>query len=182
VEWDAFATEQRALSALGRRLFSGPGVVLVATIRRDGTPRVSPVEPLFWRGGLWLSMGLGTRKARDLESDPRVLVHNIVVDREGTGGEYKVRGRARSEPDPAVHRAYADEVGRVLGWQPEPGRFHLFDVDIDDVTYIRWDPATNDQYVSRWPARTDQVRRGTSATSLGPAEPFVGLIERDVGA
>jgi hypothetical protein len=116
-------------------------------------------------------------KARDLERDPRVLVHNIVTDREGSNGEYKVRGRARAELDPAVHEQYADEVTRTLGWKPEPGRFHLFELDLEDVTFIRWDPANNDQYVTRWPARTEQVRRGTSDTSLGPPESFSALIE-----
>jgi hypothetical protein len=33
-----------------------PGVVLVVSIRSDGTPRLSPVEPFLLRGGLWLSI------------------------------------------------------------------------------------------------------------------------------
>jgi hypothetical protein len=40
-----------------------PGVLLVVTIRRDGTPRVSPVEPLVLDGDLWLSMMWQSRKA-----------------------------------------------------------------------------------------------------------------------
>jgi hypothetical protein len=50
------------------------------------------------------------------------------------------------------------------------GRFHLFRVDVTDVTSIRWDTATNDQFVSRWPSRQEFVRRGPWATSVGEAE------------
>ena len=179
MRWAAFAHEQPRFAELGERLLAGPGVVLVATIRRDGTPRLSPVEPLFWRDDLWLSMGWDTRKTLDLQRDPRVLVHNVITDREGSTGEYKVRGRGVAELDPVLHENYAIEVERTLGWNPEPGRFHLFWMDLDEVTHIRWDPATNDQFVSRWPARTELVRRGTSATSLGDPEPFSELITRD---
>jgi hypothetical protein len=44
-------------------------------------------------------------------------------------------------------------------------------VDVKDVTFIHWDDATNDQFVSRWPRLEEFVRRGTSATSQGPPEP-----------
>ena len=176
MRWDAFAFEQPTLAGRGTRLLGDPGVVLVGTIRRDGSPRLSPVEPLFWSGELWLSMGWGSRKAADLQRDARVLVHSIVTTREGTTGEYKVRGHAIAELDPAVQQGYARAIRAEAGWEPQPGRFHLFRVDVDDVTFIRWDPATNDQFVTRWPARREFVRRGTSETSVGDPEPFSELL------
>jgi hypothetical protein len=175
VRWDEFEAEQPTLAQLGQRRLGDPGVVLIATIRVDGSPRLSPVEPLFWNGELWLSMGWGSRKASDLRRDPRILVHNVVTNREGSEGEYKVRGRAVAEADPVVQHGYADMVSRLLGWNPEPGRFHLFRVDVEDVTFIRWDPATNDQFVARWPDVREFVRRGTSTTSLGDPEPVSDL-------
>jgi hypothetical protein len=174
--WSEFEVDAPSLAAVGRARLGDPGVILLATIRSDGSPRVSPVEPLFWNGQLWLSMGWGSRKARDVQRDSRVLVHSVVMNREGTHGEYKVRGRAVAETDPSVHRDYAEEVRRRIGWSPEPGRFHLFRIDVEDVTFVRWDPETNDQFVSRWPAREEFVRRGTSATSLGDPEPFSELL------
>jgi hypothetical protein len=178
MRWSDFEGLQPRLAAIGRAKLGGPGVVLVGTIRSDGSPRLSPVEPLFWRADLWLSMGWHTRKAQDLWRDPRILVHNIVTSREGDGGEYKVRGLAVGDEDAGVHRDYAAEVQRTLGWSPEPGRFHLFRVDVEDVTFIRWDSRTNDQYVTRWPAGTELVRRGTSATSLGGPERVKDLLAR----
>lgn len=39
----------------------------------------------------------GSRKAADLLRDPHLLVHSIVTSRDGSAGEYKVRGRAVGE-------------------------------------------------------------------------------------
>jgi hypothetical protein len=170
MRWSELERQQPRLAALGRHRLVEPGVVLVGTIRRDGTPRISPVEPLLWEGELWLSMLHGSRKAADLIRDPRVLVHGIVTSRDGAAGEYKVRGRAIIEDSLDRQRGYADEVTARIGWKPEPGRFHLFRVDIADVTFIRYEEQTGDQFVARWPDAIEFVRRGTSATSLGPRE------------
>jgi hypothetical protein len=176
MHWHEFAAQQPRLADLAMGRLAGPGVVLVGTIRRDGTPRVSPVEPLFWERDLWLSMMWGSHKARDIDRDPRILVHSIVTSRHGTEGECKVRGRAVAETDPGVQIGYADAVSSRLGWEPQPGRFHLFRIDVEDVTFIRYDDATGDQYVTRWPAGIESVRRATSPTSVGEPEPHADLL------
>jgi hypothetical protein len=122
-------------------------------------------------------MGLGSRKAADLRRDARILVHSIVTSRNGEVGEYKLRGSAVEETGYATLAGYVQQVAAQLGWQPEPGKFHLFRVDLDDVTFIRWDDKTNHQYVTRWPAGAEFVRRGTSATSQGPPEPRAELLK-----
>jgi hypothetical protein len=177
VRWEELEAEQPRLAEVGRRKLADPGVVLVGTIRRDGSPRLSPVEPLFWEGELWLCMGLGSLKARDLDRDPRILVHSVVTGRDGAEGEYKVRGRAVAEPDPDRQERFGRVVSESLGWTPQRGHFHLFRVDVEDVTYIRWEDATNNQYVTRWPDGGEYVRRGTSDTSVGPPEPMSDLLD-----
>ncbi len=158
---------------MGERLL-GPGVVLVGTIRRDGTPRISPVEPFVLDGDLWLSMMWGSAKAADLERDDRLLVHSIVTGRDGADGEVKVRGRAVPVHDAGQRQRYCEAV-QVLGWRPEEPRFHLFVVDIAEVTSIRYAP-TGDQHVARWPEGVEFVRRETSATSVGEPEPHLDLL------
>jgi hypothetical protein len=177
MRWGDFEAAQPRLAEVGRDKLAGPGVVLVGTIRRDGSPRISPVEPMFWRGDLWLSMLSGSLKARDLERDSRVLVHSIVTSPAGDSGEYKVRGRAATEPDAATQGAFAAVVSEELGWNPEVGRFHLFWVDLEEVTFIRWETASGDQLVTRWPRHVEFVRRGTSATSVGPPVPISDLLD-----
>jgi hypothetical protein len=131
---------------------------------------------------LWLSMLWQSRKAADLLRDPRILVHSVVTSRDGGEGEFKIRGIARAERDPGRWRSYAAAVAASLGWSPEPGRFHLFAVGISEVTFIRYDDATGDQHVARWPPPREFIRRGTSATSLGEPEPAREIIVADPDA
>jgi hypothetical protein len=174
VDWSGLEREQPRLAAAGRERMLDRGVVLVGTIRRDGTPRVSPVEPFLMDGALWLSMMWGSTKAGDLLRDPRILVHSVITGRDGGEGEVKIRGVARSEHDLAIQARYASAVSAALGWTPEPGRFHLFEVDIRHVTFIEYDDATGGQHVALWPDGREFVRRGTSATSVGEPEPLTG--------
>jgi hypothetical protein len=176
MRWSELQERQPRLAAAGRGRLLDPGVVLVVTIRRDGTPRLSPVEPFVLDGDLWLSMMPTSAKVRDLDRDARLLVHSVITSRDGGEGEYKIRGTARAEADPAVQQRYAAAVSEALGWHPMPGSFRLFAVEIGDITLIRYDDASGDQFVTRWPDGGEYVRRGTSATTLGPPEPHHDLL------
>ena len=177
MKWSDIAQEQPRLSALAQERLIQPGVVLVVTTRRDGTPRLSPVEPLVMDGDLWLSLMWQSTKALDLLRDPRILVHSVITSRDGTEGEFKIRGTARAEDDGGVQRRYADAAASELGWEPIPGRFHLFAVDIDHITFISYDPVAESQHVAMWPPGREFVRPHDSATSLGDPEPVSDLIQ-----
>jgi hypothetical protein len=176
VRWKDLTESAAALAELATDRLITPGVLLVATIRRDGTPRVSPVEPLIFEGDLCLSMMWLSRKATDLVRDDRILVHSIITNRAGSEGEVKLRGRAIALPDLDVRARYCDAVS-VLGWRPEEPWFHLFRVDIGDLTVVRY-ASNGDQYVARWPSRIEYVRRETSATSVGPPEPHPDIFRQ----
>jgi hypothetical protein len=176
MHWEEFANQEPRLADLGREKLGTPGVVLIGTLRADGTPRISPVESLFWRQDLWLSMLLGSRKAADLVHDSRLLVHSIVTSRDGSAGEYKVRGHAVPEEDANAQAGYASAIREHVGWDPVPGAFHLFRVDVAEVTFIRYEDATGDQFVTLWPAGREFVRRGTTATSLGEPQHYAALL------
>jgi hypothetical protein len=176
MRWSEVDERQPRLAEAGRQRLIEPGVVLVVTIRRDGTPRLSPVEPFVLDGELWLSMMPGSTKARDLDRDPRVLVHSVITSRDGGEGEFKIRGTARAETSVDVHQRYADAVSKALGWHPVPGQFRLFAVQINDISLVRYDDASGDQFVTRWPEGGEFVRRGTSDTTLGSPEPHHDLL------
>jgi hypothetical protein len=176
MRWSELEQRQPGLAAKARERLVEPGVLLVVSLRRDGTPRLSPVEPYIMDGRLLLSMLWGSQKARDLERDPRVLVHGIVTGPEGGDGELKVRGRAVVVSDRDIEARYAAAVSEDLGWSPEVGRFHLFDVDLEHVAFVRYDHESGDQYVTTWPPGEEFVRRGTTATSVGEPQPFHELL------
>lgn len=176
MQWSELGRRQPRLADLGRRRLIEPGVVLVGTIRRDGTPRLSPVEPFVMDGRLLLSMMWGSQKARDLLRDPRILVHGIVTSRDGGEGEFKVRGTVQERADAEYQRRYATAVAESLGWRPVPGKFRLFEVDVHRVAYVRYDDASGDQFVACWPPAREFVRRATSATSVGEPEPRAELL------
>jgi hypothetical protein len=183
MRWSEVEQTQPRLARLAHERVIGPGVVLVATIRRDGTPRLSPVEPYVLDGDLWLSMMWQSTKVRDLMRDQRILVHSVITNRDGTEGEFKIRGTVRVDDDPARQRGNADAVAADLGWNPQPGRFHLFAVDLSQVTFITYDPGgSGDQHVALWPPGREFIRRATSATSVGDPEPASDYIDLPVGA
>jgi hypothetical protein len=153
MRWADVEKQQSGLTELGKEKLGTHGVVLVGTIRRDGSPRVSPVTPHFWDGDLCLSMASPSRKVGDVMRDPRIVVHSVAIRRDGADGEYKVRGRAILETDTATQARFAQTVRELYGWGPDPGTFHLFRIDIDDITFIDREHATNpyDPEITRWP-------------------------------
>jgi hypothetical protein len=126
-------------------------------------------------GDLWLSMMRASAKAMDLSRDPRILLHSIVTGPE-PAAEVKVRGTVRAEDDRDVQQRYAAAVSAGIGWRPVVGEFTLFVVDVEDVTYIGYDPDTTGQHVARWPADLEYVRPPVTPTSLGPRRPVRRLL------
>jgi hypothetical protein len=177
MHWSELEDRQPRLAAKARERLVDPGVLLVVSLRRDGTPRLSPVEPYLLDGRLLLSMLWGSHKARDLQRDPRLLVHSIVTGPDGGEGELKIRGRAVEQSDPDLQERYAAAVAEDLGWSPTVGRFHLFDIDVEHIAFLRYDHATGDQFTTTWPPGEEHVRRGDTATSLGEPEPYAGLLD-----
>ncbi|MCC6381217.1 MAG: pyridoxamine 5'-phosphate oxidase family protein [Dehalococcoidia bacterium] len=148
--WQEFlATAPAGLSEVARRRLDEPGVVLLGTTRRDGSPRITPVEPVFFDGELAFGAMWRSMKARDLLRDPRLVVHSLVRDREATGGDVKLRGRARAVEDPAARRRFGDAVFARIAWRPEEP-FHAFIVEIESVALLRFDGG--DMTIARWPS------------------------------
>jgi hypothetical protein len=159
-----------ALGAAAHERLITPGVLLIGTTRRDGSARISGVEPLVMNGDLWLSMMQSSAKALDLARDSRILLHSAITGPE-PATEIKVRGTVRTETNPRIQQLYAEAVAAEIGWRPVVGQFTLFAADIHDVTYIGYDPETGAQHVARWPAGVEYLRAAITPTSLGAPEP-----------
>lgn len=95
----------------------------MATLRRDGSPRISGTEVEFAEGEIRLGMMHGARRALDLRRDPRVALHSQGVDPpEGDpgswSGEAKISGQAieleAPEADDGSHRFVVDIAAVVI--------------------------------------------------------------------
>jgi hypothetical protein len=133
--WGQFARADPELGRLGEERIGAVGLVLVGTLRRNGWPRISPVEPLVVEGQLYLGMTAQSKKALDLLSDPRCVVHSIVTDKAGTEGDVKVYGRAVAVDSPGEKERYCVALEARIGWRPDDD-FHLFALEITEVGYF----------------------------------------------
>ena len=144
--WGQFSEKDGELAAIGEAQFGRTGLALVGTLRRDGWPRISPVEPFIVDGQLYLGMMWRSRKALDLRRDSRCVVHSTVSDRLGSEGEFKVYGRAVEVTDLEERSRFADAVLAEIGYRPEEPEFHCFAVAIESVAYTQ---LKDDQHVHR---------------------------------
>jgi hypothetical protein len=104
--WDEFEQERPDLAGAGRALFYqfGVGLAFLATVRRDGGPRVHPMCPLL-AGGLFAFVVPGPKQA-DLRRDGRYALHSFPCpDNEDA---FYCTGRAAAVADPMVRRRLAD--------------------------------------------------------------------------
>ena len=135
--WAEFADAAPELASLGEAQYAHTGLALVGTLRRDGWPRISPVEPFIANGQLYLGMMWRSVKALDLLRDPRCVVHSTVSDRLGSEGEFKVYGKAVEITDPDERSRFADAVYSAMGFRPEEPEYHCFAIAIQSVAFSR---------------------------------------------
>ena len=136
VRWAEFATQAPELARAGEERFDATGLCLVGTLRRNGWPRISPVEPLIALGKLYLGMMPRSTKALDLQRDPRCVVHSTTSDKAGTEGDFKLYGRAVEIEGADELDRYGEALYERIEWRPE-GDFHLFAIDVAEVAFVR---------------------------------------------
>ena len=107
VSWAAFEGAAPELAAAVRERFGAHRHCVLATLRRDGSPRVSGFEFHLANGDLWLPGMPGARKAGDLRRDGRFALHCAPLDLELHAPDAKVAGIAVEVTDPGEVAAFA---------------------------------------------------------------------------
>jgi Pyridoxamine 5'-phosphate oxidase len=141
VRWDEFADACPAIAELAQSRFRADQLVMLGTIRPDGSPRISPCEVDFVDGRLMLGMMWQSHKARDLLRDPRIGVHSVPSNRDNPGGDVKLSGVAVDERDAGVRAAYREAILARIDWAPDEPNFHLFSLDVREAAFIRFGSA-----------------------------------------
>jgi hypothetical protein len=111
ITWTEFERHQPALADAGRRQFYGFGIGLafLATIRRDGGPRVHPVCPVIGPAGLHLLIKAGPKQA-DLRRDGRYALHSETCPPPRHDDGFSIVGRARKVTDTETMDAVRRQV------------------------------------------------------------------------
>jgi hypothetical protein len=137
--WGEFEGEQPDLAAKVRERFDVRKHKTLATLRADGSPRISGIEVEFADGEIYLGMMPDSLKLHDLRRDPRLAVHSPTEDPpEGTEagwpGEAKIAGRGV-------------EVGSPGAPVEEGGRFAI---DISEVAFTHLNDAADLLVIESW--------------------------------
>jgi hypothetical protein len=122
--WRDIEKEAPAFAERVQALFDAGTNKTIATLRRDGSPRISASEAKFEDGELTFGMMGGSMKLQDVRRDPRIAIHAPTLEPpadnpESGPGDAKMAGRAVETPAPP-----GSEI-------PGAGYFHL---DIHEVT------------------------------------------------
>jgi len=143
--WQQFAQQHPDLAAAVEAKLKATKHHVLATLRRDGSPRVSGNEVQFHDGDLVMGMMPDSMKALDLRRDGRYALHANPGDGSMEGGDAKLAGRAYEVVDPGALAAYAGAIE-----PPEP--FHLFRLEIDEVVLTSLHPAGDRLVIDSWHA------------------------------
>ena len=148
--WTEFETAAPELAAEVRKRLDAHTHKTLATIRKDGTPRISGTETTFAEGELWIGSMWQARKARDLQRDPRFALHSGSDDPPDWKGDAKLSGIAEEITDP-------DRVRAINGAAAQGGPSHLFRLDLREVSAVRLNDDRSGLVIDVWTSE-DGVR------------------------
>lgn len=141
--WSDFAEEAPELAeAVLARLDAHVHKVL-ATVRADGSPRLSGTETRMVEGDLWIGSMWEARKALDLRRDPRFALHSGSDDPPGWNGDAKLAGVVEEITD-------QERVEELIGDSKPPGPAHLFRLDLREVSTVALNGAQDGIVITVW--------------------------------
>jgi pyridoxamine 5'-phosphate oxidase-like protein len=135
VTWNEFAAAMPEMAQAGRSLLNqfGVGLAFLATVRRDGAPRLHPVCPVLSNDRLFVLITSFSPKRHDLQRDGRYALQTFPQPKPGSD-EFYVTGRAVAIGDPATRSAVLRDA-RHMADQSEI----LFELTIGRVMHTRWE-------------------------------------------
>ena len=146
MRWASFRAACPELADLAAEWIAERHIVLLGTLRSDGSPRISAVECDVVGDDLCSGMIWQSRKAVDLVRDPRLTLHSLPPGLSNPEGDVKLYGVA-VPVEGAGKRAYEAVLRERVGWSPgEP--YHCFAYDITAAGLVRYRDGGRD--VWRW--------------------------------
>src|SRR5439155_2039902 len=107
---------------------------LLGTLRPDGSPRISPVEPYFARDHLIFGLMTWSGKARDLRRDPRCVLHSTISGPDAGEPELKPYGLTAAAGDPLR------DACRQAWWLGQPhAAADVVLLEVTQAMLVEWD-------------------------------------------
>jgi hypothetical protein len=95
--WQEIEKDAPEFAERVRTVFESGTNKTIATLRRDGSPRISGSELQFEAGEVTLGMMDGSRKLADVRRDPRIAIHSPTIEPPSEvsawAGDAKMAGR-----------------------------------------------------------------------------------------
>jgi Pyridoxamine 5'-phosphate oxidase len=139
-----FESAEPDLAVRVRAAFDAHRHKVLATLRADGSPRVSGIEASFAGGELWLAGMPGSVKFRDLRRDPRMALHSGSDEPDSFRADAKVSGRAVAT-DAAGRARFTAATGT-----PAEDDVELFHVELDQVVLTAVSDDRTHLVISSW--------------------------------
>jgi hypothetical protein len=154
--WQDVQAGAPEVARLGIARLEAARVALLGTLRRDRSPRISPVEPYVVAGHLLAGAMAWSHKAADLRRDPRYVLHSAVTGPDNAEGELKVYGSA-AEADQELRGAAAGAWWAA--WPAE--KAIVYSLLIEQAAFIEWDTEHGWMTIHRWssPGGYSKARR-----------------------
>jgi hypothetical protein len=151
--WGEIERQAPELAEDARKLLDAHVHKTIATIRVDGSPRISGIEAKFIDeagigGDLWIGSMPGSRKSADLERDPRFALHSGSIDPPDWEGDAKLSGVVEEVEDPARKRA----IFEAMGADPEQIGLDskLYRCDVRELAVTRLTESKDELAVAWW--------------------------------
>jgi len=141
--WSDFEAAAPELAARVRARLDAHTHKTLATLRRDGSPRISGTETEFIDGELWIGSMWRAHKAHDLQRDPRFALHSGSDEPADWAGDAKLAGVAEEITDTARRR-------EINGDKAPSGPSHLFRLDLREVSTVGLDDARKLLVIEVW--------------------------------
>ena len=143
MSWSDFERAAPSLARAARARLEATRIALLGTLRRDGSPRISPIEPYFAGDELLLGAMARSLKARDLRRDPRCVLHSAISDPDAGEPEFKLYGRAL-----AVETA---DVPAEAWWRSHPrDAADVFAFGVESASRVGWALERGEMTVTQW--------------------------------
>jgi hypothetical protein len=130
--WSDFEAAAPELAKRVRERLDAHTHKTLATIRRDGSPRISGTETNLRDGELWIGSMWQARKTHDRQRDPRFALHSGSDEPSAWQGDAKLAGVAEEITD-------RERVEEINGGSAPPGPSHLFRLDLREVSTVGLD-------------------------------------------